>query len=124
MHGLSFATTPLDLVQAALEGVCYRFADVLDVLGDLDSVVVTGGALLANPAWVQILADVLGRPLEVSAAHEGSARGAALVVLERLGFTLSTSPIARVVEPRADRFAIHEEARRVHQRQMRIEEDT
>ncbi len=124
VHGLSFATTPLDLVQAALEGVCYRFADVLDVLGDLDSVVVTGGALLANPAWVQILADVLGRPLEVSAAPEGSARGAALVALEHLGFTLSAAPVARVVEPRADRFAIHERARRVHQTQMRIEEDT
>jgi gluconokinase len=124
VRGLSFATTPLDLVQAALEGVCYRFVDVLEALGDLDSVVVTGGALLANPAWVQILADVLGRPLEVSAAPEGSARGAALVVLERLGFTLSPAPVARVVEPRADRVAIHEHARLVQQRQMQLEEDT
>jgi gluconokinase len=124
VHGLSFATTPLDLVQAALEGVCYRFADVLDALGDLDSVVVTGGALLANPAWVQILADVLGRRLEVSAAPEGSARGAALVALEGLGFTIPAAPVARMVEPRADRFAIHERARQVQQRLMQIEEDT
>jgi gluconokinase len=118
VHGLSFATTPLDLVQAALEGVCYRFADVLDALG------VTGGALLANPAWVQILADVLGRHLEVSAAPEGSARGAALVALEGLGFTIPAAPVARMVEPRADRFAIHERARQVQQRLMQIEEDT
>ncbi len=58
---------------------------MLDALGGLDSVVATGGALLANAAWVQVLADVLGRPVEVSAAPEGSARGAALVALERLG---------------------------------------
>ena len=83
--GLSFATTPLDIAQAALEGVCYRLAAVLDAIGGVESVVVTGGALLANPAWVQVLADVLGRPLEVSAVAEGSARGAALVALERLG---------------------------------------
>jgi gluconokinase len=124
VQGLSFATTPLDLVQAALEGICYRFAAVLDVLGDVGSVVVTGGALLANPAWVQVLADVLGRPLEVSAAAEGSARGAALVALERLGFTIPPAPVARVVESRADRHEIHELARRAHELLMHVEEDT
>ena len=85
VSGLSFATTPLDIAQAALEGVCYRLAAVLDAIDGVESVVVTGGALLANPAWVQVLADVLGRPLEVSAVAEASARGAALVALERLG---------------------------------------
>jgi gluconokinase len=124
VQGLSFATTPLDLVQAALEGVCYRFAAVLDAIGGVESIVATGGALLANPGWVQMLADVLGRPLEVSAATEGSARGAALVALERLGFPISPAPIMRTVEPRADRFAIHQHARAVHEAQIHIEEDT
>jgi gluconokinase len=120
VRGLSFATTPLDLVQAALEGVCYRFAAVLDALGEIDSVVVTGGALRANPAWVQVLADVLGRPLEVSAAAEGSARGAALVALERLGFSIPPAPVAHVVEPRADRHEIHRHARQVQEQEMLI----
>jgi gluconokinase len=105
--GLSFATTPLDIAQAALEGVCYRFADVLSALGAVESVVVTGGALRANPGWVQVLADVLGRPLEVSAVEEGSARGAALIALERLGVPAAAAPIAHVVEPRLDRHEIH-----------------
>jgi gluconokinase len=108
--GLTFDTTAEDLAQAALEGVCYRFADVLDALGGTDEVVVTGGALLASPAWVQILADVLGRPLAVSAVAEGSARGAALVALERLGHPLPAAPVARVVEPREDRFEAHRRA--------------
>ncbi len=123
ISGLSFATTPIDIAQAALEGVCYRFADVLDALGDVGSVVVTGGALLANAGWVQVLADVLGRPLEVSATPEGSARGAALVTLERLGVTIPSAPVSHVVDPRADRQAIHMLAREEQQRQMRIEEE-
>ncbi len=105
--GLSFATTPLDVAQAALEGVCYRLAAVLEAIGGIESVVVTGGALLANPGWVQVLADVLGRPLEVSAVAEGSARGAALVALERLGLAAPPASVARIVEPRADRHEIH-----------------
>jgi gluconokinase len=124
VRGLSFATTPLDLVQAALEGVCYRFAAVVEAIGAIESIVVTGGALRANPGWVQMLADVLGRPLEVSATAESSARGASLVALERLGFGIPPAPISHVVEPRADRYEIHREARRVQENEIQIEEDT
>jgi gluconokinase len=110
LSGLSFRTTAADIAQAALEGVCYRFADVLDAVGGVESVVATGGALFANPGWVQLLADVLGRPLEVSAVAEGSARGAAVITLERLGVVAPPPPTARVVEPRLDRHEIHLQA--------------
>ena len=107
IDGLTFATTPLDIAQAALEGVCYRLADVLDAIDGLESIVATGAALLANRAWVQVLADVLGRPVELSGVPEGSARGAALVALERLGLPLPEAPISRIVEPRRERHEIH-----------------
>jgi gluconokinase len=113
VEGLTFETTPLDLAQAALEGVCYRLADVLDAIGDIETIVGTGAALLANDAWPQVLADVLGRPVELSAVPEGSARGAALVAFERLGFPLPAAPIARVVEPRRERYEIHLRSREV-----------
>ena len=103
IHGLSFSTSAADIVQAALEGVCYQLADVLDALGGVESIVVTGGALLANAGWTQILADVLGRTLEVSAVAEGSARGAAMMALERAGLPVPPAPVAKAVEPRADR---------------------
>ncbi|HZP73623.1 MAG TPA: FGGY-family carbohydrate kinase [Gaiellaceae bacterium] len=119
--GLTFATTPIDIAQAALEGVCYRIAAVLDAIGDAESVVVTGMGLLASAGWVQVLADVLGRPLEVSGAPEGSARGAAVVALERLGLAVPAAPIDRVVEPRPGYHEIHlaamEEQRKLMQRQ-------
>jgi gluconokinase len=87
--GLTFETEPLDLLQAALEGVAYRFAEIADLLPGVTEVVATGGALDANPAWAQILADVLGRTVYRGEA-EGSARGAALVAFERLGIQIET----------------------------------
>jgi gluconokinase len=117
--GLSFATTPLDLFQAALEGVAYRFADLLDALGGVDEVVVTGAALLSNVDWTQILADVLGRELQVSAVAEASARGAALAAIGR---TDLPAPVERTVEPRAERHEIHRHARDVHRVAMEWKE--
>jgi gluconokinase len=49
-------------------------------------VVGTGGALLHSPAWLQIMADVLGRPVLASAEPEASSRGASLLALEQLGY--------------------------------------
>jgi gluconokinase len=121
IEGLTFATTPLDIAQAALEGVCYRLADVLDAIEGLESFVATGTALLANPAWTQVLADVLGRPVELSGVPEGSARGAALVALERLGLPLPAAPIERVVEPRRERHEIHLRSREVQRDTMNRE---
>ena len=120
--GLSFATTPADIAQAALEGVAYRLSDILGALGGVESIVATGGGLLHNPGWLQTLADVLGRPVEVSGEHEGSARGAAMTGLERLGLPVPGAPIARVIEPRLDRHEIHLDAIEEQRRLMRSEE--
>ena len=118
IEGLSFATTPLDIAQAALEAVCYRLADVLDAIGGIESVVATGAALLANAGWLQVFADVVGRPVEVSGVAEGSARGAAAVAFERLGLPAPAPSIARVVEPRPERYEIHLRSREVQRNTM------
>ena len=123
IRGLSFATTPADIAQAALEGIAYQLADVLDALGGVESVVATGGGLLASPAWTQILADVLGRRLDVSAVDEGSARGAGMIALERFGFPVPNAPVARSVEPRTGCHAIHLAAR-AEQRTTMLKERT
>jgi gluconokinase len=87
--GLSLATRPVDILRAGLETVAYRFALIHARLREacpgLREVVATGGALLASPAWTQIVADVLGVPLTPSAEPEASSRGAALLVGEALG---------------------------------------
>lgn len=111
VHGLTFETTPLDLRQAGLEGVAFRFAEVADLMPGIEEIVVTGGALLRDPDWVQIMADALGRPVTTSGVKEASLRGAAVVVLERLGETPAPAPLGAVVEPRPDKADVFRAAR-------------
>lgn len=89
IHGLSLATTPLEILRAGMEAVAYRLSLVFEVLrpmlpGD-PSVVASGGALFHSPVWLQIVTDVLGRPVALSGVEEASGRGAALLALEALG---------------------------------------
>jgi gluconokinase len=111
IHGLTFDTKPVDLLQAAQEAVAYRFADVLELMPEVRKVVTTGAALRRNSGWTQILADVLDRPLHPSAVDEGSARGAAVMVLERNGIAAPPAPLLPPVEPRPGRTAAHAAAR-------------
>jgi gluconokinase len=88
LHGLSLATTPLDILQAGLEGVAYRLAQVYQQLRpELPAepeIVAAGGALFGSPAWSQILADVLGKSVQVGTGEQATARGAARLALEAL----------------------------------------
>ena len=119
IEGLTFETTPLDLRQAALEGVAFRFAEVAELMPEVEEVVATGGALLRDADWLQIMADALGRPLTVSGVREASLRGAAVVALERLGQSPPPAEVGRVVEPRPDRADAYRAAR---ERQRRLYE--
>jgi gluconokinase len=87
--GLTPATGPLDLLRAGLEAVALRFRlidlELSEALPGDREVVGTGGGLVKSPAWTQIMADALGRPVTLSKVDEGSSRGAALLALEALG---------------------------------------
>jgi gluconokinase len=116
VYGLTFETTPLDLRQAAYEGVAFRFAAVADLLPEVREVVATGGGLLRDPDWIQMMADALARPVEVSGVAEASLRGAAVLALERLGHEVADATIAEVVEPRPERAEAYRAAREEQQR--------
>jgi gluconokinase len=116
VEGLTFATTALDLRQAALEGVAFTFADVADRMPEVEEIVATGGALLKDDDWLQLMADGLGRPLTTSGVKEASLRGAAIVALERLGESPPPGALGRVVEPRLDHADEYRAARERHRR--------
>jgi gluconokinase len=116
IHGLTFATTPLDLRQAAFEGVAFRFAAIADLLPDVGAVVATGAGLLHDRDWIQIMADALARPIAVSGVPEASLRGAAVLALERDGREVAEAPIAAIVEPRPDHADAYRTAREEQQR--------
>jgi xylulokinase len=78
--GLSLHSTPAQLARAALEGVAFALRDALEALELPPEVPLKlAGGGTAQPAWRQLLADTLRRPLVPSATPAASARGAALL---------------------------------------------
>ncbi len=105
--GLSLATTCRDFLRAALEGVALRFAEVAARMPEVEEVVGSGGALLHNPDWAQILADVLELPVTLSAVEEASARGALVLA----GADAGAAPLGERFEPRAEHVDAYRAAR-------------
>ncbi len=87
--GLRLDTKPVQILRAALEAVALRFELIRGLIcgsfPQAREIVASGGALRESPAFTQILADAMGRPILPSAEPEASARGAALLTLEALG---------------------------------------
>jgi gluconokinase len=95
LAGLHPDTTAVDIAQALLEAAVIGLADAVDSLeralvsdaGPAGLVLVgSGRALAGSAAWRHLVADATGRPLVPSRVEEASARGAALVALEGLGW--------------------------------------
>ena len=99
IEGMTVKTTPVELLRAGLEAVALRFALLDADLPGEQLVVATGGGLVNSPAWTQIIADALGRPVAHSAVAEGSSRGAAVMALEALGEQPGEAPLGDTFEP-------------------------
>lgn len=121
--GLKSATDTIDIVQAALEAVAYRFAEIYDQINEickLKTIIASGGALRESPVWTQIIADVLQQNLSLPDTHEASSRGAVLLALETIGKiesieTLAT-PKGREFKFAKKRKAIYQKARTRHEK--------
>ena len=126
--GLTLATRPVEMLRAALEGVAYRLAliqqRVSPHLGEHYEILGGGAALSASPAWLKILADVVGLPVTAAAEQETTSRGAALLALESLGAIESVSVIptahGHTYEPDQCRHARYLDALKEHQRLYRL----
>jgi gluconokinase len=87
--GMSIHTTPVEILRASLESVALRFRNIYDImlgeLGEPRELIDSGAALLHSPAWTQMMADALGKPVITCLAKEATSRGAALLAMERTG---------------------------------------
>jgi xylulokinase len=80
--GITAAHTRGHFVRAVLEGVAFSLADTFTLFKELGIPVHTirlGGGGARSPLWRQIQADVYNHPVEILAAEEGGAFGAALL---------------------------------------------
>jgi glycerol kinase len=93
LFGLTRATGPRELAQAALEGVCFQTADLLaamqsdwpEAASALTTLRVDGG--MATSDWtMQRLADLIGRTVDRPRIKETTALGAAYLAGLRAGF--------------------------------------
>ncbi len=118
--GLNTSHDGIDILQAAMESVAFRFAEIFDQLRSvcsIEEIVVSGGALDASPVWSQIIADVVGQNLAVLSQPEASMRGEVLLALESLGkidpiesFPVSTNTLK--FHPKC--YEIYKNARKRH----------
>ncbi|MFN8006486.1 MAG: gluconokinase [Terriglobia bacterium] len=117
--GLNLHTRPIEILRASLESVACRFAKIASLLKPVApesvEIVASGGALLNSPAWTQIMADVLGRPVIASAVTEASSRGAALLALETTKRIFACGqvvhPLGRVYLPNPENQPVYEKMR-------------
>lgn len=108
-------TRPIEILRAGLEGVAYRFALIQQRLAPHlppdYQIIASGSGLLNSPTWLQIMADVLGRPLIASAEKEATSRGVAVLALEALGLAQDRpAATAKIYQPNDEHHAHYQEA--------------
>ena len=117
--GLSLRHDRGALARAVLEGVAYGLRDSLELLRELGvepAVARASGGGARSELWLEIVASVLGLPIERTEVEEGSAFGAALLGGVAAGIFPSTSAavetavrIRHTVEPNPAWLAAYEE---------------
>jgi gluconokinase len=120
--GLTQSTNAVEITQAAMESVAYRFAEIFEQLQqivDIKTIIASGGALRESPVWTQIIADALGQNLSLPDTREASSRGVVLLALENIG---KIDDIAKLPTPEGTKFnfdqkrhEIYLEARKRHE---------
>lgn len=116
--GLRLGTTAPEIARAFLESMTYRLGFMHRIIAAhypaACEIIVSGSALLRNPTWIQMLADVLGRPIVVSEEAEATSRGAAMVGLAQLGMIASwedvPAALGPTVAPNMKSHAVYQEA--------------
>jgi len=81
--GLRLDTTPVDILQAALEGVTLRLKMIFDQIPKraTPKIYAGGGALQQSAIWAQMIADQFACPLQLVEGSVATARGVACLVL-------------------------------------------
>lgn len=80
--GLTMETTATGLYRSLIESVCYGTRNIVEHMAagglSIERVILTSGLAHNNPLLVQIMADVLGRTMEVPTIQNPTAVGAAI----------------------------------------------
>ena len=116
--GMTMDTSRADMLQAVLEGVAFAIRDSFEVARSLGiaiprSMICGGGS--KSPLWRQMIADILGIPLDTPVTEQGPGYGGAMLAMVACGVFESVQQAAdklvRVkdtVQPDPERVALYE----------------
>lgn len=83
MVGMTMATRPEEIYQALIQAVAFGKRRILDGLTEggvpVHEVLASGGIASKNPYFMQVMADILNRPIAISEADNASCMGAAVL---------------------------------------------
>ena len=123
IFGLTLEHTREHIYHAALEGIGFSVAQNIAVMEEIglpvDMVTVVGGGT-KNPVWMQIVADILGKPLSIPKVSIGASYGCALLAALGTGALHSFDELAsvikpgRVLQPDAQRHSQYQKIRHVY----------
>lgn len=88
LAGIRLGTTPMEILHAGLESVALRLGQIhrrLSPLAGPDHRILASGGFLQSPAWVRMIASVLGKPITACLEPEATSRGVAFLALESMG---------------------------------------
>jgi gluconokinase len=101
--GISIDHTKRHFQRALIEGICFQIrwiTECVEALFDERETTLVSGGFARSEVWVQILCDVLGKPLTIRETHDASAVGAALFGFGALGVHSEfITPVARIFHP-------------------------
>jgi glycerol kinase len=101
--GMGLDTSPRDLVQAVLEGVAFRTAEVvaaMEAVLPIGAPVSVDGGMTKNRWFCGFLADALGREIVVSEEPETTALGTAMLAAEGAGLGIVQNRAGARIAPR------------------------
>jgi len=104
VSGLTRGTTRAHLVRAALEAIALQVADVIDVVPSDVALLRADGGAAANGFLMQLQADLLGCPVEVSSDVEATALGAAALAGLAVGLWVKPADVAPLLRRGGTRY--------------------
>jgi xylulokinase len=122
MLGLTVSHTRGHIIRAVMEGVAYSLKDTFTIFDEMQIPVTSirlGGGGARSPLWRQIQADIYAHEVEIVAAEEGAAYGAAILAGVGAGAWSSVDEACDRVVRVASRIALDQAASKTLQNSYR-----
>jgi len=94
--GIKHIHTQAHFINSVVEGICYALKEVLELIENASGEIIeihASGAFIKSRDWVQLLANVMNKPVVLAETEDASAIGAAILGYESLGLKIEINNI-------------------------------